>query len=125
MDQQWDKIIVASGELGRQIAGTAVGKAFLQTRQKVQEDEQALKMLEDYQKQLQKIAELERKGQPIEPEDKRELTSLQQKIASHENLKAWMRTQADFTELMRKVNRGIAEPFEDQSAGQAGPASEE
>ncbi|MCK4851103.1 MAG: YlbF family regulator, partial [Phycisphaerae bacterium] len=92
---------------------TSVSRAFLQSRQGVQQDKQALEILEDYQRQLQKIAELDSSGKPIEPEDKHMLTELQQKVASNETLKCWMKAQADFSELMGKVNKAITEPFQD------------
>lgn len=119
MAQQYENIVADARKLGKLIAETPASKAFLQTRQAVQDDETALTMLGDYQKQLEKIAELERDGKPIEPEDKHQLTSFQQKVASNENLKNWMKTQADFTELMSQVNKAIAEPFQDAPPAKA------
>ncbi len=113
MDQELDKIIAEAAKLGELIAETSVSRAFLQSRQGVQQDKQALEILEDYQRQLQKIAELDSSGKPIEPEDKHMLTELQQKVASNETLKCWMKAQADFSELMGKVNKAITEPFQD------------
>ncbi len=117
MDQQLDDILAEAGKLGKLIAATAASKAFLETRQTVEEDKQAQEIVEGYQRQLQKIAELERSAKPIEPEDKHKLTELQQKVASNETLKSWMKAQADFSELMGKVNKAIAEPFQDTLAG--------
>ncbi len=123
MDQQLDKIVAEAAKLGELIAETSVSRAFLQSRQGVQQDKQALEILEDYQRQLQKIAELDSSGKPIEPEDKHKLTELQQKVASNETLKSWMKAQADFSELMGKVNKAIAEQFQDTPAGQGGQGS--
>ena len=89
----------------------------------VEADEQAIKLIEDYQRQMQKIAELEGSAKPIEPEDKHKLTELQQKMASNETLKSWMKAQADFSELMGKVNKAISEPFQDPPAVQDGQSS--
>ncbi len=123
MNQELDKIIAEAGKLGRSIAETAASKAFLESREQLDNDNQAQELVEDYQKQLQKIAELERAGKPIEPEDKHKLTDLQQKVASNETLKCWMKAQADFSELMGKVNKAIAEPFQDSRPGQTDQGS--
>jgi len=124
MDQKLDNIIAEAAKLGRLIAETSLSRAFLESRKGLQEDKEVLQILEDYQRQLQKIAELERSGKPIEPEDKHKLTELQQKVASDETLKCWMKAQADFSELMGKVNKAIAEPFQDTPPAQTdqGPA---
>lgn len=113
MDQQTDHITAKAAELGKLIAESPSGKALLKAREELQADKEAHAILESYQKQLQKIAELEEDGKPIEPEDKRMLAELQQEVASHSTLKLWMKAQADFSQLMHKVNRAIAEPFGD------------
>ncbi len=123
MDPQSDKIVAEAGKLGKLIADTAASKAFLKARQMVEADEQAIKLIEDYQRQMQKIAQLENSAKPIEPEDKHKLTELQQKVASNETLKCWMKAQADFSELMGKVNKAIAEPFQDAPTAQDGQES--
>ncbi len=114
MNHEFDKIIAEAGKLGKLIAQTPVSRAFLAHRAELDNDKEAMGIVEDYQKQLQKIAELERGGKPVEPEDKHELTALQQRLASNDTLKGWMKAQADFSELMGKVNKGIAEPFQDK-----------
>ena len=123
MDQQLEDIVAEAGKLGKLIAATAASKAFLETRQTVEEDKQAQEIVEAYQRQLGKIAELERSAKPIEPEDKHKLTEVQQKVASNETLKCWMKAQADFSELMGKVNKAIAEPLQDTLAGEGGQGS--
>ena len=118
MEQEFEKIVAEASKLGKLIAETSASKAFMETRQVVQDDKTALEVLGDYQQQLQKIAGLERSGKPVEPEDKHELTRLQQKVASNGTLKSWMKAQADFTELMGRVNKAIAEPFQDSPSAE-------
>ena len=120
MDKQLDNIVAEAGKLGKLIAASAASKVFMQMRKTVEADQQAVKLVEDYQQQMQKIAELESSAKPIEPEDKHQLTELQQNMASNETLKSWMRAQADFSELMSKVNKAISEPFQDTPAAQNG-----
>ena len=116
MNQQNEKITAKAAELGKLIAASPAGVALLKTRRELQADEQAHKMLEAYQEQMQRIAQLEKDGKPIEPEDKHKLVQLQQNVASHATLKLWIKTQADFSQLMREVNQAIATPFADSAA---------
>ena len=115
MNQQHDSITAQAAELGKLIAASPAGTAILKTRKELQADEQAHKMLEGYQEQMQKIAQLEKDGKPIEPEDKRKLVELQQEVASQSTLKRWIKAQADFAQLMHEVNQAIAAPFADTS----------
>ena len=118
MAQPTERITTQASELGKLIAASPAGKALQAARRDLEADEQARKLFQDYQQQLEKIAQLERLGKPIEPEDKRTLADLQQKVASDSTLKLWMKTQADFSELMRKVNQALIEPFHDASTGE-------
>ncbi|MDP6096263.1 MAG: YlbF family regulator [Gammaproteobacteria bacterium] len=120
MDQQLDNIVTEAGKLGKLIAASAASKVFMQMQKMVEADSQAVQLVEDYQRQVQKIAELESHAKPIEPEDKHQLTELQQNMASNETLKSWMKAQADFSEMMSKVNKAILEPFQDTPADQNG-----
>lgn len=115
MKQQVEDILAKAIELGELIAECSASKAYKKTRQDVQADEQAKKLTEDYQQQIQKIAELEQNAKPIEPEDKKKLADIQQQVASHSTLKAWMKAQMDISDLMRKVNQAISKPFQGES----------
>ena len=116
MNQQNDNITAKAAELGKLIAASPAGTVLLTARRELQTDEQALKMLEAYQEQMQRIAQCEKDGKPIEPEDKHKLVELQQNVASHKTLKLWIKAQAEFSQLMREVNQAIASPFADAAA---------
>jgi len=113
MNQQNDNIVTKAAELGKLIAASPAGAAMLKARRQLQKDEQAHKVLEAYQQQMQGIAQLEKDGKPVEPQDKHKLVELQQNMASQATLKTWMKAQADFSQLMRQVNQALAAPFAD------------
>lgn len=115
MSQQVDNIVTKAADLGKLIASSPAGTEMLKARKQLHDDKEAHKMLEAYQEQMQKIAQLEKDGQPVEPEDKHKLVELQQTVASQAALKTWMKAQADFSQLMHKVNQAIAAPFMDAS----------
>ena len=60
-------------------------------------------LLSDYEKAQVKVHELESKGSPIEPEDKRAVADLHAKVAGSEVIKDLLKAQADYTELMNSV----------------------
>lgn len=113
MSQEVDNIVSKAAELGKLIGASPAGTEMIKARKQLHTDKQAHKMLEAYQEQMQRIAQLEKDGQPVEPQDKHKLVELQQKVASQTALKAWMKAQADFSQLMHKVNQAIAAPFMD------------
>ena len=119
MSQEVDNIVSKAAELGKLIAASPAGTALLGARKELHADKQAHKMLEAYQEQMQRIAQLEKDGKPVEPEDKHKLVELQQKVASQTALKTWMKAQADFSQLMHQVNRAIAAPFMDTASDEA------
>jgi len=88
-------------------------------------DPEAKQIQDDLEKQLQRIRKLEQEMKPIEVADKRELSRLQELAARNPGLKDLLRAQADYFEMMNKVNNTILmalapsdeEKGDDQSAG--------
>ena len=108
------------------MADTDRHKALEQARQQVAGDEPAQQLLDSYLKQQQKLDDLLRQNKPVEVEDKRRLAELQQQVVSHEGLKQLFKAQADYAELMRKVNQAIqtglsGESPSDSPSGEAAP----
>lgn len=104
-----DDIIAHARDLGKKIAAHPRCAAFLDAARKVAADEQAQRILRDYQDQLARVRALEETGKPVEPQDKRKLADCEAKVAQSEPLKAMIRHQADYLELMAKINQAIDE----------------
>lgn len=100
-------IIAAATELGKKIAASERTQAFLAAAKAVAGDKDAQAILRDFQNQSEKLRELAESGKPIEPNDKRKLADLESSVASNDKLKAMMRTQADYFELMTRVQQAI------------------
>ncbi len=75
--------------------------------QALENDEEAQNLTGEFQAAQALIAEKEKSGKPIEVEDKRRISELQQKVGASENLQAFLRAQADFYEMMNRVNQSI------------------
>jgi cell fate (sporulation/competence/biofilm development) regulator YlbF (YheA/YmcA/DUF963 family) len=102
-----EDLIAQARELGRRIAAHPRTVDFLAAARSVAEDRDAQQILRDYQEQIGRIRELEGGGRPIEPQDKRRLAELEQRVAANEKLKQMMRLEADYLEMMHRVNAAI------------------
>ena len=108
--------------LARQI-GLAIRKhprylALRETDARIRADKAATGALDAYNRAVAEMARKERAGLPVEVEDKRSFERLKNAVVSNEMIKAFMRTQADYAELMRRMNEAIFEAIRG-SEGQA------
>jgi len=116
-------ILDLARKLGTAIAASPRYQALQDMRKKLREDPAATQLLRDFQEQAHKIAVLEAETKPVEVYDKHRLADLQTKIVAHPVLKEWMRVQADFSELMNRVNRAMAAPIAGPESPAAPPAA--
>ena len=105
------EIIELAEKLGTAIAASPRYAALTEARNKLRAVPQASHLLRDFQEQAHKIARLEAETKPVEVADKHRLEALQQEIAGNDALKELMRVQADFSELMTRVNHAMAAPL--------------
>ena len=107
-DQQ---LINQARTLGQAIAAHPSVQAFLKARDAVMKDTDAQRLMGDYQRHTDKLAQLEMENKPIEVADKHKLRELETGMASNPPLKELMRTQADYTFLMSRINQAMEEPM--------------
>jgi len=99
-----EEIMDLAARLGRAITASRQFQALKQLEFKAREDPRIQEITAAYQKQIAALRELEKQGKPIEPEDKRKLAELRDRVQALPDLQALLRVQADYTELMLKVN---------------------
>ena len=102
-----DEILKAARELGKKIAAHPRTTDFLASARAVADDREAQNLLKAYQDSVNKIRAAESQGKPIEPEDKRRAADAERQVAGNENLKNMMRLQADYMEMMHRINGAI------------------
>ena len=73
----------------------------------VRADKAATDALEAYNKAAAEIARKEVATEPVEVAEKRELQRLHNAVAANETIKAFTLAQADYAELMRRMNDTI------------------
>ncbi len=104
-----DDIITHARELGKKIAAHERTRAFMASARAVAEDKEAQSILGEYQQAVHRVQQLEASGKPIEVDDKRALAQREAALAGNEKLKAMMKHQADYLEMMHRINQAIDE----------------
>ncbi len=101
------EIMDAASALGKLVSSHEGVVKFKQTLKKLQDDVDAQRLLNDYMRQVSKIGEKEAQGQPIEVEDKKQLTALQGQVTNNDLLREFQITQMDYLDLMRRIDEAI------------------
>ena len=112
-----EDIVAAAKELGRKIAAHPRCAEFMAAARAVAEDREAQAILRAYQDQARKIQMSEAAGKPIEVVDKHQLAECEMNVATNEKLKAMMKHQANYVEMMNRINAAIDEATQEMGAG--------
>ena len=114
------ELIEQAGRLGQAIAQHARVRAYFDAQAAVSRDAAAQELLKEYQAAAQRVTQLQQSGKPIEVADKHKLGEIEGRMASNDALKTLMRAQADYFDLMDRLNRAMEEPV--MRSGQGGDA---
>ena len=107
MADSYDEILEQARRLGELIRSHPRYVKLREADVKVRDDKAATDALEAYNRAATQIARKEQGGQPVEVDEKRDLERLHNTVAANETIKAFALTQADYAELMRKMNDAI------------------
>ena len=102
-----ERLIELAQQLGKRIADHERTTLLKQAQKEVNEDAEAIQIIQDYQKQADKIHQLEHEQKPIEVADKHKLSDLESKISTYPKLAQLTKRQVDFVEMMQKVKAAI------------------
>jgi cell fate (sporulation/competence/biofilm development) regulator YlbF (YheA/YmcA/DUF963 family) len=97
--------------LGEAIAAHPRVREYTAAQRAVAQDSNAQNLLQAYTQQAERIRELERTQKPIEVADKQKLAEIEGQMAANEALKRLMRCQANYVELMNRVNQSMETPL--------------
>jgi len=107
-----DKILRMARELGQAIATHRHYQALRAAEEGVKADADANALIDDFNRQQEKIIRLTDEQKPIEPQDKRRMADLQAQVVANEPLKRLQAAQVDFRYLMDTMNRALHEALE-------------
>lgn len=105
-----EKILEAAKKLGGMIGEHEAAKKLEAATTKLQNDSEAQRTLNDYNRHLRMVAEKESQNQPIEVEDKHKLEELQNAVIHNALLRELQIAQMDFVDLMRRVDEAMQGP---------------
>jgi cell fate (sporulation/competence/biofilm development) regulator YlbF (YheA/YmcA/DUF963 family) len=99
-----DTIIQLAEQLGKAIRQSPQDAALRAARKLISTRPDLKGLHEDYQKQLAKIATLERSGKPVEVDEKHKLQALHDKMVAASEFKDLVEAEMEYVDLLRKVN---------------------
>ena len=102
-----EEILELAQKLGHLLRNDNRFHALMEAEKKVAADAEARKLLEDFQAQSRKVMDLEQRRAPVEPEDKRRLRDLHERIAAHPLIKELTKARMEYADLLGRVNRAI------------------
>jgi len=106
-----DQLLSHAKTLGESLAAYPTVKDYYAAQQAARDDADAKRLLTEYQTHANHIRQLEAEQKPVEVADKQKLRDLETQMAGNEALKALMRTQADYVQLMNQVNQAMDAPL--------------
>jgi len=102
-----ERLVEIAQQLGKKIAAHERTTLLKQAQKAVNDDPEAVEIVQNYQNQAQKIHQLEHENKPIEVADKHLLADLETKIGTHPKLTELTKRQVNFVEMMQKVKTAI------------------
>jgi cell fate (sporulation/competence/biofilm development) regulator YlbF (YheA/YmcA/DUF963 family) len=114
------KIEQAAKDLGKMIADHEVGKEYQAATKAFNDDVEAQRLISDFSRTLQSLAEKQAQQQPIEVADKKKLEDIQTKVAMNLQVRRMQTAQMNYLDLVRKSVNLITEEsggIDEQPAG--------
>lgn len=109
-----EEILELARKLGAALYNDSRFRALREAENRVAADPEARRLLEEFQAQSRKIMELEARQAPIEPEDKRRLRELHDKVAAHPLIKELTKARVEYAALMKQLNEAIFGPSSEE-----------
>jgi len=110
MDELRD-VLDKARALGEALAAHPRVRDYTAANRAVADDPHAQNLLKSYTEQADHIHTLEATQKPVEVADKQKLADIERQMAANEALKLLMRSQADYVELMNRVNEAMETPL--------------
>jgi len=107
-------------ELANLIAGSKEYGDLRQAEKLVDDNPQVKKLVDDFNRSANKIAEKEKKQEPIEVEEKHELQRLREQLQGNETLQQLLKAQTEYAMMMNKVNSILSRRLERKDESKAG-----
>ena len=110
MDELRD-VLDKARTLGEALAAHPRIREYTAANRAVADDATAHSLLQSFGEQAARIRELEASQKPVEVADKQKLADIEKRMSANDALKRLMRAQADYIELMNRVNEAMEAPL--------------
>ena len=87
-------------------------RAVRQAEAKAEKDDTIKKLVDRHNQLTDTIAQKEKKLEPIEPEEKRELIKIREEMQANQTLQELLRAQTDYAMMMNKVSAILREKLD-------------
>ena len=114
-----NQIMEAAEKLGQMVAQHPAVDKYKAAQKSLQEDPDATRLMNEFNRQLMTLARQEESGMPVTDQQRRSLEGMQSQLAAHLKVKNLNMAQVEFVDLMRKVSDAIRRYVADQQG--AGP----
>ncbi|HQO03952.1 MAG TPA: YlbF family regulator [Spirochaetota bacterium] len=105
-----EEILAKANELGLMIRGSEIYTRFAELSQKIDSNDEARVLLEEFIQKSNELSEKEKAGNPIEVHEKEEITVLSEKVAANDIIKEFIATQTYYYNLVIMVQKIINDP---------------
>jgi cell fate (sporulation/competence/biofilm development) regulator YlbF (YheA/YmcA/DUF963 family) len=122
MPSDTPQIMEAAENLAQLVAQHPAVQKYKQAQRAVSEDADASRLLADFDRQIQRLAQQQQAGMPVTDAQQEQLEGLQSKIVSHIKVKALNMAQVDYVDLRRRISAAIDSAVNPPAPGAAGAA---
>jgi cell fate (sporulation/competence/biofilm development) regulator YlbF (YheA/YmcA/DUF963 family) len=105
-----EEILEKANELGLMIQGTDIYKRYMEISKKLEGDENAKSLLEEYIQFSDEMYRKEKAGTVIEVDEKQKLQELNEKISGNQLIKEFIATQTYYLNMTMQIQKAINEP---------------
>ena len=103
-----EELVALARRLGAALRAHERSAALHAAAKALNADKEAKALEERYARAARALQEKAAAGRPLEPDEKRAEEALRRQVAAHPLLQAFLRAQADYQELMHRVNEAIS-----------------
>src|SRR5688572_10638088 len=123
MPSDTQDILKRAEELGKIVADHPAVAKYKQAQQSIAEDQDARRLLSEFNRQLETLGRAEQSGMGITDAQRQQLENLQSQIMSHIKIKNLNQAQVEFVDLLRRVTQTIHRQVSPEMAGAPGGAA--
>ncbi len=114
-------ILKKARELGEDLAKHDAVTKLIDATKAFDDDRDAQRLLLDYSRAMQTVAQKQATHQPIEVAEKQQLEQLQQQLVTNLKLRSLQMAQMDYLDLMRSIDAALTPEALQDAAPTSGP----